>query len=168
MFSSETVHRRAKYDAARAAGAVGFLIASHIPGEKLVTGSSGRNGPDDIPAAAITQEGAAALQPANGQYARIRLDIEIATADAVAESLLFELPGKRPEWVVLSAHIDGHPLAQSAMDNATGLAAVLDIARALAPHMDKMECGLRVCLFTVEEWALAGSADYLDRADDAY
>ena len=166
MFSTETVHRRMKYDAARSAGAVGFLIASHIPGEALVTGSSGRNGPDDIPGAAITREGGEALAARNGANARVRLEIESATEPSTAESLALDLPGKTPELVVLSAHIDGHPLGESAMDNATGLAGVLSIGRALAPHIAEMARGLRICLFTLEEWALAGSADYLDRMDE--
>lgn len=163
MFSAETLHRRRKYDAARAAGAAGFLIASHIPGQALVTGSSGRNGPDDIPAAGITMEAASALATEGGRLPRVRLSIETGQAEASAESLVLDLPGRSPECVVLSAHIDGHPLAQSAMDNATGLAVVLHVAAAMAPHMPQMTRGLRLCLFNLEEWGLAGSAEYLDR-----
>jgi hypothetical protein len=66
-----------------------------------------------------------------------------------------------PRRVVLSAHLDGHPLAQSAMDNASGLAVALALARAVAPQMHQAALGLRVCLFTAEEWALAGSRQWL-------
>ena len=163
MFSTDTVHRRRKYDAARAAGAVGFLIASHLPGRLLVTGSSGRHRPEDIPAAGISLESADALGTANGHLPRVRLSIETGQQPGTAESLIVDLPGRTPEWVVLSAHIDGHPLGQSAMDNATGLAVVLAVAGALAPHMSEMQRGLRLCLFNLEEWGLAGSAEYLDR-----
>jgi Zn-dependent M28 family amino/carboxypeptidase len=62
---------------------------------------------------------------------------------------------------VLSAHVDGHDLAESAMDNATGVAAALAIARATAPHTASCVRGLRVSLFSAEEWALAGSRQYL-------
>lgn len=162
MFSPDTVHRRAKYDAAREHGAVGFLIGYHLPGDLLATGSSGRNGADDIPAAAITMEAAEVLRTADGEYPRVRLEIETATPDDVAESLIVDLPGQSNEWVVLSAHIDGHPLGESAIDNATGLAAVLAVGRAMAPHMGSMQRGLRLCLFNLEEWALTGSARYVD------
>jgi Zn-dependent M28 family amino/carboxypeptidase len=64
--------------------------------------------------------------------------------------------------VVVSAHIDGHPLAESAIDNATGLAAALAIARALGPIAGRLERGIRICLFNLEEWGVAGSARYLD------
>lgn len=162
MFSAETVHRRAKYDAARAAGAVGFLIANRLPGNALVTGSSGRNGPDDIPAAGITYEGAALLRPVDGAFPRVRLAIEVGTGRSSAESLLLDLPGQTNELVALSAHIDGHPLGESALDNATGLAVVLAAARAVAPRVGEMRRGIRIALFNLEEWALAGSARYVD------
>lgn len=162
MFWPETVHRRLKYDAAKAVGAAGFLIANRLPGDRLVTGSSGRNGPDDIPAAGITFEGAQALARTDAGHPRVRLAIETGTVPSFAECLVLDLPGRGPEWVVVSAHIDGHPLAESAMDNATGLAAVMAIGRAMAPFMADMERGLRLCLFNLEEWGVAGSAQYLD------
>lgn len=171
MFASETMHRRWKYDAARKCGAAGFLIASHLPGDLLVTGSSGRNRAEDIPAAAITQEGAALLHPVGGALPRVRLTIETAVDGAAAESLLVDLPGETNERIVLSAHIDGHPLGESAIDNATGLAVALDVARILQPHLAGLRRGLRLCLFNLEEWGLAGSALYVDglsqRARDA-
>lgn len=163
MFSADTVHRRAKYDAAREAGAVGFLIANRLPGNALVTGSSGRNRPDDVPAAGITFEGAAQLHAVDGGFPRVRLTIDAATGTSSAESLILDLPGRTEEVVVLSAHIDGHPLGESALDNATGLAVTLAAARALAPGIGGMRRGIRICLFNLEEWALAGSARYVDR-----
>ncbi len=177
MFWPGTVHRRVKYEAAKAAGAAGYLIANRIPGELLVTGSSGRGGAADIPAAGITFEGAAALAALSAppdaaglgaRYPRVRLSIQTASVPGVAECLVVDLPGREPpageqrEWVALSAHIDGHPLAESAMDNATGLAAVLAIARALRPVVAQLPRGLRVFLFNLEEWGVAGSATYLD------
>ncbi len=162
MFWPGTVHRRVKYDAAKAAGAAGFLIANRVAGDHLVTGSSGRNGPEDVPAAGITLEGAAALTATGVPHPRVRLTVDTTAVPTVAECLVVDLPGRGHEWVVLSAHIDGHPLAESAMDNATGLAAVLAIGRAMAPMAGSLERGLRICLFNLEEWGVAGSARYLD------
>ena len=165
MFTEDTLHRRYKYDAARGAGAVGFLIANHISGAGLLSGSSGRNRPDDISAFAITTEGTLALQGTNGEHRRVRIQCEAAANGDVAENLMFEIPGKIDEWVVLSAHIDGHPLGESAMDNATGLAVALQIAHALLPQRDAFRRGLRVMLFNVEEWGLWGSAKYVESLD---
>ena len=62
---------------------------------------------------------------------------------------------------MLSAHIDGHDGGESAMDNASGVAAALAAARALAPHVPSFRRGLRLAFFSVEEWALTGSAQYV-------
>ena len=162
MFTENTLHRSYKYAAARAAGAVGFLIANHLPGKGLLSGSSGRNQPEDIPAFAITAEGAAHLARTSAGYPRVRLESASTSPGGVAENLVLEIPGEIDEWIVLSAHIDGHPLGESAMDNATGLATVLHVAQVLTTHRDRFRRGLRIMLFNVEEWGLWGSAKYVE------
>ena len=87
--------------------------------------------------------------------------------EAVTETLVLDIPGRGPDRVVLSAHIDGHSLAESALDNATGVAAALALARAVAPFVADMPRGLTVCLFSAEEWALTGSRAWLDALPDA-
>jgi len=165
MFATHTVHRRRKYQWAMERGAVGFLIASHLPGDLLVTGSSGAVPGHGIPAAGISAETAAELFAGTERYPAVRLRIECRETRARTENLSLELPGRGEEWVVLCAHVDGHHLAQSAMDNGTGLAAVLAVARALAPHCGGFQRGLRVMFFSVEEWALAGSRHYVERLE---
>ena len=166
MFASGTIARRRKYQWAIDHGAAGFLIAGHIPGpDHPVAGSSGATPERGIPGAGISAETAGHLT-ADGP-ARLRLSIAAEETPRRTENLILELPGKAPEWVVLSAHIDGHHLAESAMDNATGLAAVLGAAAELAPQAESFERGLRIALFTVEEWALLGSAVYADALSEA-
>src|SRR4029450_5912043 len=80
--------------------------------------------------------------------------------------LIADLPGRGPDWVVVSAHIDGHPHGESAMDNATGVAVALGLARLLAPHVSECPRGLRICLFSAEEWGLIGSRIWLERRDE--
>lgn len=163
MFASGHIHRRRKYDWAREHGAAGFMIAAPLPGGGLVAGSSGRRGRDGIPAIGIGLETAARLAPQGAERPRVRLRIETREAPAATETLVFDLPGETDEWVVLSAHLDGHDLAESAIDNATGVAVALAVARALAPVIAQCRRGLRLCLFSVEEWALLGSAQYVER-----
>src|SRR5262249_6185602 len=81
--------------------------------------------------------------------------------------LIADLPGRAPDWVVVSAHIDGHPHGESAIDNATGIAVALGLARVLAPQVHQCRRGLRVCLFSAEEWGLAGSRIWLEKMDAA-
>jgi hypothetical protein len=164
MFAAGTIHRRRKVMMAREAAAVGFLIAGPVAGA-CVAGSSGRDGADGIPAAGIAPETAARLARTSGGWPRVTLTIETEEAPAETETLLFDIPGRTDEWVVLSAHVDGHDLAESAIDNATGVAAALAVTRAVAPHIAPLRRGLRVALFSVEEWALIGSAQYVAGLD---
>lgn len=161
MFAAGHIHRRLKYAWAREAGAAGFLIASPLP-TRPVAGSSGRGREDGIPALGITPEAAARLAPMRSGYARARLTIAATEFADGTEAILFDLPGQTAETVVLSAHLDGHDLAESAMDNATGVAAALAVTRALAPYAGRFRRGLRLAFFSAEEWALTGSRVYLD------
>ncbi len=163
-FSSQHMHRRRKYELAVAAGAVGFLIANTLPGAGVLSGSSGRGlHIAGIPAAYIDFESAQILaQAANSGVAIIRLLIQgEELADASAGVGILDIPGGRDSKIVISAHMDGHDLGQSALDNATGVAVALAAARALAPRVSANTASLRICFFCAEEWALSGSARYL-------
>lgn len=165
MFVAGTIHRRRKYDMARAAGAVGFLIAGPLAGH-VVAGSSGREAGEGIPALGIAPETAARLVRRAEGRPTVTLAIATTEQPAETETLLYEFPGRSDEWVVISAHVDGHDLAESAMDNGTGLAVVLSVVRAIADRAAGFQRGLRVMFFSVEEWALTGSAQYVRSLDD--
>jgi hypothetical protein len=166
MFAAGTIHRRRKYDMARAHGAVGFLIAGPLAGH-VVAGSSGRQSGEGIPALGIAPETAARLARRATGFPTVTMTIETEEGPAETETLLYDYPGMTDEWVVLSAHVDGHDLAESAMDNGTGLASVLAVTRALAPQVASFRRGLRVMFFSVEEWALTGSAQYVEALGSA-
>ncbi len=166
MFSSQTIHRRKKLGWATERGAAGFLIANPEPGAGPVCGSSGRAGGPGIPAAATDFDSSLRLK-----NQKVRLILDGTDHESTTEILVLDLPGRTgnetEQWVVLSAHVDGHDLAESALDNATGVAVALAVTRALAPHLKDCERGLRLCIFSAEEWALAGSKQYLDRMSQA-
>ena len=159
MLASGHIHRRRKYEMAKAAGAAGFLIACHLPGGLVVTGSSGAGTAADLPAAGISHEAAAAI--ADAPDIGVSLEVEGSFVDRSAENLYVDIPGRTDEWVVLSAHLDGHDLAASAIDNASGVASVLAAAGVLRDIVPSRRRGVRVALFNVEEWALIGSRDHL-------
>lgn len=161
-FSAMHVHRRRKYGWAMEHGAAGFIIANPMHGAGPVSGSSGRGGEAGIPAVATDFESAARLAARGAQRARAHL--LVAGEDYAAQTgvVILDLPGQTDQCIALTAHVDGHDLAESAMDNATGVAVALAVARAFAPLIASSRRGLRVCLFSAEEWALAGSRQYLD------
>jgi aminopeptidase YwaD len=167
-FASGHVHRRVKLSLAQQMGAVGFLIAHPEGGVGAVSGSSGRNGGAGIPALGIGVEAAKALRGLpDGTLPAARMVIDGDDHPARTCMLVADLPGRGPDWVVVSAHIDGHPHCESAMDNATGVAVALALARLLAPQVSECPRGLRICLFSAEEWGLIGSRIWLEQMDEA-
>jgi aminopeptidase YwaD len=166
MFAAGAIHRRHKYDMAIEAGAIGFLMASPIAGA-LVAGSSVRGETNaGIPAAGIAQEIAARLARNASSWARATLVVETEEYEAQTSTLLFDLHGATDDVVVLSAHVDGHDINESAMDNASGVATALTVIRAVAPHVHKWQRGVRLAFFSAEEWALTGSARYVSGLSD--
>lgn len=166
MIGRDHVHRRKKYDAARAAGAAGFLIANHVPGAGPVTGSSGDGSPGHIPCAGISHEAGARLAARDGETVTLHVDGTFHE-EAMATNLLATIPGRGDGLIVLSAHYDGHDLAESAIDNGSGLACVLAAARAIADVVPGLAHGLEIAFFTIEEWALSGSAEHLSAMPEA-
>ena len=165
-FSPIHIHRRRKYHWAIDHGAAGFIIASPYPECGTVCGSSGRGGTLGIPAVATDFTSALRLSAMGDPLARVELRVTGEDYPAETRVLTLDLPGRTTSRVVLSAHLDGHDLAESAMDNASGVAVALALARAFAPRVSACRLGLTVCLFSAEEWALAGSRNWLEHMDE--
>lgn len=158
-FAPWTIHRRFKLAAAEAAGAAAALMVQPEPGIGPVSG--GANGVA-MPCLGIGVEVARRIA---GR--RIRVALEAEAGPSVTPTLVLDLPGGGAGRVLLSAHLDGHPLGESAMDNATGVAAILALARAVAPDLGRCRHGLTVCVFGAEEWALSGSRAWLGGLEPA-
>ncbi len=155
MFGPGHVHRREKYAWALQYGAVGFLIAGPLDGSPVAGGAR-----PELLALGISPEAAARLS-SRGEPSRVRISVDADHVSSETETLRFAMAGRGPERVVLSAHIDGHSLAESAIDNATGVAVALAVARCLAPHAHAAQRGLDLMIFSAEEWALTGSKVWL-------
>jgi hypothetical protein len=167
-FATGHVHRRVKLGLAQQMDAVGFLIAHPEIGIGPVSGSSGRNGGAGIPALGIGAEAADVFHPSpDGTLQTASMVIDGEDHPARTRMLIADLPGQGSDWVVVSAHIDGHPHGESAIDNASGVAVALALARALAPKIAQCPRGLRVLLTSAEEWGLVGSRIWLERMDAA-
>lgn len=167
-FSTNHVHRGVKLALAREYGAAAFLIGNNQPGAGPVSGSGGAGEPGEIPAFGLSYDAAGELATALAfGPARVHLANAAERGEWTGRNIFVRFPGRTDEVVVLSAHIDGHGLAESAMDNGAGLATVLEVARRLGPRAAERERGLLLALFTFEEWALTGSAEFVAALDDA-
>lgn len=166
-FSSEHFHRREKIRAAIRSGATGFLMRNPEEDRGMLSGSaSWVEGFEPIPCAFVSAECAARLQSSNGtRMVQLVLPGEAFEIRSGSPSLLIGDP-TLPR-IVLSAHIDGHPLGESALDNATGVAVALEATRRMAPIFSQgCRYALQTVLFTAEEWALAGSRQYLSNLSE--
>ena len=153
-FAPGAMHRRAKLRAAADAGAAAIILVQPIPNVGPVSGWASRC---PVPVFGIGIEGAQRLREVGSGRFLLKARHHLATV----ENLILDFPGRSPEWVVLSAHLDGHAGGESAIDNASGVAAVLALARANAPLIETAQRGLRVCVFGAEEWSLSGSRAWL-------
>jgi carboxypeptidase Q len=95
----------------------------------------------------------------------VELNIENSYSEKPVEvyNTVSEIKGsERPdEVVIVGAHLDSWDLGTGATDNGTGVAAVLEAARALANSGLKPKRTIRFVLFTGEEEGLLGSRTYV-------
>lgn len=162
-FAQAHIHRRRKIDWAVERGAAAFAIANHVPGHLVISGSSGPGRPGAIPGIGLAfEEGCHLRRLAGRGPVRVRLDVQNAMRADRSENVIAELPGQTDEWVLVTCHYDAHDVGHGAIDNGSGCAVALEVARVFAGRRDQLRRGLRVIAFSVEEWGLKGSACYTD------
>ncbi|MBA7627616.1 Aminopeptidase YwaD [subsurface metagenome] len=159
------VHRRTKYGYAVKYGAVGFIFMNHNPGQLVPTGSlrpSYRMG-GEIPGIGVSLETGSLMQRLAGDKPlRVKFtDESEVVPDSESANIVAELPGRSDEWIVVGGHYDGHDIAQGAMDNLSGTAVTMELARVLKPYEGKFKRGIRFILFGCEEIGVTGSTSYV-------
>ena len=90
---------------------------------------------------------------------QIKLEIEQKEYDGESHNVIAELPGKRDEWIVLSAHYDSTSLSHGAYDNMSGCAGLLGIMEQMKEK--ELNYGLRFVFCGSEERGLLGSKAYV-------
>ncbi|MEA3107478.1 MAG: hypothetical protein QOI88_2083 [Gammaproteobacteria bacterium] len=106
----------------------------------------------------------------------VRASTRLVTKDVHSNNVIAVIPGSDPllkhEYVVLTAHIDhlgvgepinGDRINNGAMDNASGSAMLLDLARSLKRGHDKLKRSVLFVWVTGEEKGLLGSHYYAAR-----
>lgn len=159
MFAPDHVHRCVKSSRARELGAELFVIANSDPWSGAVTGGI----EPAMPALGIDYSQAELLssEARNGRQVDFRLqaghcEMETETLDLLIPSL----DGAETPEIILCAHIDGHAISESAMDNASGAAALLALAEHYRENPAKT-LALRILVFSAEEIALCASDHYV-------
>lgn len=157
---------------ARAAekGAVGALIRSLGTGTHRFPHTGATRYEDDIPkipaaALAVPDADILATQCDSGKPVRFRLELGAQRFDDVmSANVIGEVVGReRPEEIVLlGAHLDSWDKGTGAIDDGSGVAIVLEVARLLLELPEKPRRTVRVVLFANEEFGLSGARAYGD------
>ena len=160
---SDLANRTIQYISARLHHASGFIHMKHRMGESgeplIEIGST--HYVAGIPAVAIDHEAGVKLRSWLDRGAAPRVMIEVDAEQTVSTSwnVIGEIPGTSSERVTLGAHYDSWDVGPSAIDNGSGTAAMLEIARvmaALGPHGRTV----RFVAFGAEELGIQGSIAY--------
>src|SRR5262249_62425888 len=95
---------------------------------------------------------------------RMAIDVQnrVTPGPVKVSSVVGEIRGRDRlrEWVLVGAPLDSWDLGPSAQDNATGVAMVLDAARAIAALDQRPRRSIRLALWGGEEQGQLGSGEY--------
>ncbi len=165
-FFSRHMHRCEKLGRALAEGAKGLIWMRGEAGGLPETGSARFGYSCAVPAIGVSYEAGQEMarlmhnSPLRVKIASTNENHPVTSANVAAEFRGRERPD---EIILLGAHYDGHDISQAAMDNATGVAVVLEAARALVPHKALLRRTVRFVAFAQEEMGLLGATDYAGR-----
>jgi carboxypeptidase Q len=150
----------------RAAGAVAILSADSDPDNQLSARTLGFGAVLGVlPAAQIGRDDAETIR---GRLAHgpVRMSLalvnRVTPGAATLNNVTADIVGRdRPdEWVIVGAHLDSWDFGTGAQDNATGVAMVLEAARAIAALKQPPHRSVRFALWGAEEQGQLGSTAY--------
>ena len=95
---------------------------------------------------------------------RVRIAIRQREYEGESQNVVAELPGKRDEWITLTAHYDTTALSHGSYDNMTGCVGLLGVLDALKNK--PLNYGLRFVFCGSEERGLLGSKAYVRDHED--
>ena len=90
---------------------------------------------------------------------RVSITVKQLEFDGESHNVIAEIPGKRDEWITLSAHYDTTALSHGSYDNMTGCVGLLGVMEALRGK--ELNYGLRFVFCGSEERGLLGSKAYV-------
>ncbi|UCH57921.1 MAG: M20/M25/M40 family metallo-hydrolase [Candidatus Bathyarchaeota archaeon] len=160
---TRALHRSEKYQRSVLAGASGWIFMNHYPAYGPPTGGIS----PIIPAVGVSYEDGhylARLLKRKGRV-RVRVETDCENLDVETWNVVADLPGSGEdnELLVYGAHYEGHDIAVGALDDATGAACVMEVARVLSKEREHLKRPMRFLLFGSEEIGLLGSRAYVDQ-----
>jgi Zn-dependent M28 family amino/carboxypeptidase len=140
----------------------------HVEGCLPPTGSVG--GGDDVvgplPAVGVSKEvGERLRRTAEAGAVAASVDVDVSVGEGRSRNVTGVLGPDTEAEVLVTAHVDGHDISEGALDNASGVATMLEAGAGLAALADDLETTVRLVGFGAEELGLKGSRRYADEAD---
>jgi len=124
----------------------------------------------DIPAVGLSHEDGFVVRRMlrDGQPVELEMRLTNHTRPGQFSHVVGEAPGReRDKVVVVGAHYDGHDISQGAVDDASGTALVMVLARVFAPLAGKLRRTLRFETYSAEELGVYGSTLYVNQMSKA-
>ena len=90
---------------------------------------------------------------------RVRITIRQREYDGCSHNVVARIPGRRDEWITLTAHYDSTALSHGSYDNLSGCVGLLGVMEALKDQ--DLNYGLRFVFCGSEERGLLGSKAYV-------
>ncbi len=157
-------HRSSQYRLVIENGGLAMLYISQSPDNLIQIGTVAdpEDGIGPIPAVTVGADDGAAISQAldNGQTVSASIVVEATVHPAEGRNVVGSVPGPSPTapYLLIGGHYDTWYVGS--IDNTTGVAAVVEIAEAMARHTDR-QYGLRFVAYDGEELGLFGGYDYL-------
>lgn len=98
---------------------------------------------------------ASAVELLRSETKRVQISIRQREWEGESHNVVAELPGKKDEWIVLTAHYDTTALSHGSYDNMSGCVGILGVLDAL--KQEELNYGLRLIFCGSEERGLLGS-----------
>lgn len=100
-----------------------------------------------------------AIQLVKDEVKRVKIEIKQTEYDGKSHNVVVEIPGKKNEWIVFTAHYDSTYSSHGAYDNMSGCAGLLGIMEQMKNKENNY--GLRFVFCGSEERGLLGSRAYV-------
>jgi aminopeptidase YwaD len=113
-----------------------------------------------IPVVAVSHADGGRLRVLAERGGRARLHSRNTAVWARSEQPIAEIPGRRPEFVLVYCHLDTFGAGMT--DNTTGVVGLMELARRLHDRRDTLERGVRLAWWAGHEMPYNGSTHHLD------
>ena len=157
----QRMHRSEKFSRSILAGAKGWIFMNHYPAYGPPTGGI----TPLIPAVGISYENGTFLQRLVKREGEVKVKIKTSDENIPVKTynVVADIPGTSndKEYLVTGCHYDGHDISQGALDPASGVTVIMEMARVLNMVKHRLKRRIRCLFFGAEETGLYGSRFYV-------